>query len=91
MSTGLPKPTSDATRFRNGEDNLHYRHVVGPRKDRGRSCRLCHAPHLAANPALVIFPCGHENRFGFPHDVDSVEGGIADPATSRQVEMLAGA
>jgi predicted CXXCH cytochrome family protein len=43
--------TSSATRFRNGSDNLHYRHVVRPRA--GRSCRFCHDPHLADNPALV--------------------------------------
>ena len=50
--------TSSATRFRNGDDNLHYRHVVKPRA--GRSCGFCHVAHIAANPALV----GREMPFG---------------------------
>jgi len=43
--------TTAATRFRNGDDNLHYRHVAKLR--RGRSCRLCHEPHAAENQALI--------------------------------------
>lgn len=43
--------TRSATGFRNGDDNLHYRHVVKPA--RGRSCRLCHAPHRARGPGLI--------------------------------------
>lgn len=52
--------TSTTTRFRNGDDNLHTRHVVRPRA--GRSCGFCHVPHLAANPALVRrgLPFGRE-------------------------------
>lgn len=36
------------TGFRNGEINLHYVHVTAP-GDAGRSCRVCHATHSAAN------------------------------------------
>ena len=43
--------TSEATRFRNGDDNLHFRHVARDRQ--GRVCGLCHEPHLARNQALV--------------------------------------
>ncbi len=43
--------TEDATRFRNGDDNLHFRHVA--RYPRGRSCILCHEPHQAENFALI--------------------------------------
>lgn len=43
--------TTTATRFRNGQDNLHYRHVVRP--GAGRSCGFCHDPHVADNRALV--------------------------------------
>ncbi|MFQ5415536.1 MAG: cytochrome c3 family protein [Myxococcota bacterium] len=52
--------TETATDFRNGEENLHYRHVVAP--TRGRSCRLCHDPHRAANAALIrrAMPFGAE-------------------------------
>jgi predicted CXXCH cytochrome family protein len=52
--------TTTATLFRNGDDNLHFRHVASPA--RGRSCRLCHAPHLARNRGLVrtSMPFGKE-------------------------------
>lgn len=40
--------TNSATGFRNGEQNLHYVHVIGP-GDNGRSCRSCHATHSAVN------------------------------------------
>ncbi len=54
------QPTTTATRFRNGDDNLHFRHVAA--RSRGRSCRLCHAPHQTRNPALVrgAMPFGKE-------------------------------
>jgi len=40
-----------ATRFRNGEKNLHAVHVN--RGERGRSCRACHAVHTAPHAGLV--------------------------------------
>ena len=40
--------TEDETEFRNGTRNLHYVHVHKDRK--GRTCRLCHAPHASALP-----------------------------------------
>ncbi len=54
--------TTSATRFRNGDNNLHFRHVAA--HPRGRSCRLCHAPHRARNSALVrgSMPFGKEQR-----------------------------
>ncbi|MFW6189154.1 MAG: cytochrome c3 family protein [Planctomycetota bacterium] len=45
------KETTEATRFRDGERNLHYLHVHLAKK--GRTCRACHAPHAADNPRLV--------------------------------------
>lgn len=42
--------TLDATRFRNGNLNLHYRHV---NRDKGRSCRLCHEHHASTHDALI--------------------------------------
>jgi len=35
--------TVELTSFRNGQDNLHYRHVYRDRK--GRTCRTCHEIH----------------------------------------------
>jgi predicted CXXCH cytochrome family protein len=43
--------TRSATRFRNGSDNLHFRHVA--KGERGRTCRLCHAAHQAPGRGLV--------------------------------------
>jgi len=42
--------TQKATAFRNGDLNLHYRHV---NKDKGRSCRACHSPHGSYQPHLM--------------------------------------
>ncbi|MCP4005041.1 MAG: hypothetical protein GY725_12680 [bacterium] len=55
------QPTTQTTRFRNGEDNLHYRHVVAS-DGRGRSCGLCHEPHRSSGPALMRknMPFGQE-------------------------------
>lgn len=36
------------TGFRNGDDNLHFRHVN--KFDKGRPCRLCHDVHASENP-----------------------------------------
>ncbi len=43
--------TSFATGFRDGERNLHYLHVNN--KQKGRSCRLCHAIHGGTLPKLI--------------------------------------
>lgn len=39
------------TKFRNGNQNLHYVHVVNNRK--GRTCRLCHEPHASNGEKLI--------------------------------------
>ncbi|MDP1648134.1 MAG: cytochrome c3 family protein [Rubrivivax sp.] len=38
------------TGFRNGNLNLHFRHV---NRDKGRACGACHAPHASRQPLLV--------------------------------------
>jgi len=43
--------TTVYTNFRNGKLNLHYVHVVRPKK--GRTCRTCHTPHASNNPKLI--------------------------------------
>jgi predicted CXXCH cytochrome family protein len=43
--------TTVNTRFRNGNRNLHYTHVVNNRK--GRTCRACHEPHASDLPKLI--------------------------------------
>jgi len=42
--------TETATAFRNGNLNLHQRHVD---KEKGRSCRACHTPHGNEQPHLI--------------------------------------
>jgi predicted CXXCH cytochrome family protein len=42
--------TLDATRFRNGNLNLHHRHV---NRDKGRSCTVCHEYHASTYEALI--------------------------------------
>lgn len=39
------------TKFRNGNRNLHFVHVVGKRK--GRTCRVCHEPHASDGEKLI--------------------------------------
>jgi predicted CXXCH cytochrome family protein len=39
------------TNFRNGKRNLHYVHVANSRK--GRTCRICHAPHASDGEKLI--------------------------------------
>jgi predicted CXXCH cytochrome family protein len=43
--------TSFATGFRDGERNLHYLHVNN--KQKGRSCKLCHALHGGSSPKMI--------------------------------------
>ena len=43
--------TTVYTKFRNGNRNLHYVHVVDTRK--GRTCRVCHEPHASDGPKLT--------------------------------------
>lgn len=43
--------TTIYTKFRNGNQNLHYLHVVNNRK--GRTCRLCHEPHASNAEKLI--------------------------------------
>jgi predicted CXXCH cytochrome family protein len=42
----LAEKTPGLTKFRNGEQNLHYTHV---NKEKGRNCRSCHMPHASSN------------------------------------------
>ena len=43
--------TTTATRFRDGDVNLHFVHVA--RETRGKSCQTCHDPHATSRPKLV--------------------------------------
>ena len=45
------KETTTATKFRDGKTNLHYAHVVAPKK--GRTCRACHGEHASEREHLI--------------------------------------
>jgi predicted CXXCH cytochrome family protein len=45
------RQTTTATKFRNGDLNLHYVHVNNPTK--GRTCRMCHSPHASKNQHML--------------------------------------
>jgi len=45
------KKTTTATRFRDGDRNLHYLHVNKVR--RGRTCRACHEVHASPQPFQI--------------------------------------
>jgi predicted CXXCH cytochrome family protein len=48
---GFTEPrTTTATAFRNGDLNLHYRHV---NRRKGRSCQACHDPHGSIHEHLI--------------------------------------
>ncbi len=50
-ATAFTEPrTTTETAFRNGNLNLHYRHV---NKEKGRSCRFCHDPHATKYESLI--------------------------------------
>jgi len=47
----LTQKTTGLTKFRNGDENLHFVHVN--KADRGRNCRACHDLHAGPQPLLV--------------------------------------
>lgn len=47
----LEEPETEETRFRNGDQNLHYLHVN--KETKGRSCAACHLTHGGAQPRLI--------------------------------------
>ena len=56
--------TDSETNFRNGMFNLHYVHVN--RADKGRSCKVCHDPHAAAQPRLISNKISGFGRWRIP-------------------------
>ena len=46
----VEEPLSSATRFRNGQRNLHFLHV---NQQKGRTCRACHHEHASNNPLRI--------------------------------------
>lgn len=47
----MSKVADTITGFRNGDVNLHFKHV---NKKKGRNCVICHAVHAAPNESLLV-------------------------------------
>jgi predicted CXXCH cytochrome family protein len=56
--------TSEATNFRNRNDNLHYFHVN--RQEKGRVCKACHGVHGGDQVKLLNTRAGRFGRWGIP-------------------------
>lgn len=67
-----PRTLTD-TAFRNGNLNLHHRHV---NRDKGRACGACHSPHGATQPKLIhtAFLFGNRN-LGLKYEKTDTGGG----------------
>ncbi len=69
--------TLDRTGFRNGNLNLHYRHV---NREKGRTCRACHHHHGTANDKLIRKSVPFGDRFVVIEDFELTEtGGTCGP------------
>lgn len=71
------------TGFRNGNLNLHFRHV---NRDKGRTCRACHDHHAAASPKLIREHVPFGDRFIQIKDFELTEtGGQCGPTCHKLV------
>jgi predicted CXXCH cytochrome family protein len=76
--------TTTATKFRNGDVNLHQVHVQ--KFKRGRACHLCHTPHAAERPHLLretIKFASWDGKFDF---LQTADGGNCTVACHRPKE-----
>jgi predicted CXXCH cytochrome family protein len=70
------------TGFRNGSRNLHYVHVANNRK--GRTCRICHAPHASNGVKLIDKDGSKFGEWDIPINFQiSATGGSCAPGCHR--------
>ena len=76
--------TLTATKFRNGNLNLHYRHVE---REKGRGCRACHHQHASRLEAQIATDTflGEQN-IGIKAFAKSETGGTCEPLCHRPVK-----
>ena len=67
------------TRFRDGDENLHYLHV---NQEKGRTCRACHEVHASSRPAHVrdAVPFGSGGWMLEINFEQTSQGGVCTPA-----------
>ena len=69
------------TKFRNGNRNLHYVHVVNKK---GRTCRICHQPHASSGEKLISKDGSKFGEWNIPINfVISPGGGRCAPGCHR--------
>lgn len=70
--------TSDLTDFRNGDENLHFRHVNMER--RGRTCRACHETHASNQLKHIRYSLPYGGWKNLPINFSKTNtGGSCDP------------
>ena len=76
--------TITATKFRNGNLNLHYRHVE---REKGRGCRACHHQHASRLEAQIATDTflGEQN-IGIKAFAKTATGGTCEPLCHRPVK-----
>jgi predicted CXXCH cytochrome family protein len=73
--------TTQYTRFRNGNRNLHYVHVVGRK---GRTCRVCHEPHASNGEKLISIDGARFGDWKIPINFrQTATGGSCAPGCHR--------
>lgn len=65
--------TSEATDFRNRNQNLHYFHVA--QMGKGRACKVCHGVHGADQPRLIQSRSSHFGKWQIPVYFSQTETG----------------
>lgn len=78
----LAKTTTTLTRFRNGDQNLHYLHV---NKAKGRTCRACHSTHAGPNPMQVRESVPYGSWKMPVHFTPTATGGTCEAGCHREL------
>ncbi|QXE85639.1 cytochrome c3 family protein [Geomonas nitrogeniifigens] len=74
--------TTIYTKFRNGNRNLHYLHVVARK---GRTCRICHEPHASDGVKLINKEGAQFGGWKIPlHFAITPTGGSCAPGCHRE-------
>lgn len=83
-TTFIEPRTLTATKFRNGNLNLHFRHV---NREKGRGCRACHNPHASSLEAQIATDTYFgEQNIGIKAFAKTETGGTCEPSCHRPVQ-----
>ena len=76
---------ASSTDFRNGDQNLHYLHVV--KEQKGRTCQSCHATHASSGAKLISQEGVRFGSWEIPIRFNQTEtGGSCTPGCHRKVD-----